>query len=69
MMYRAGPGLKKGKVRVFHDLCPEFGAVAVVGLGKPGLGYNQLEEIHEDRENVRTAAAGKVYMLPSLCCL
>ncbi|XP_054264380.1 cytosol aminopeptidase-like isoform X2 [Macrosteles quadrilineatus] len=53
----AGPGLKKGKVRVFHDLCPEFGAVAVVGLGKPGLGYNEAEEIFEDRESVRAAAA------------
>ncbi|KAG8306625.1 bleomycin hydrolase [Homalodisca vitripennis] len=53
----AGPGLKKGKVRVFHDLCPEYGAVAVVGLGKPGLGYNEQEEIHEDRESVRIAAA------------
>ncbi|KAG8306626.1 bleomycin hydrolase [Homalodisca vitripennis] len=55
--HRAGPGLKKGKVRVFHDLCPEYGAVAVVGLGKPGLGYNEQEEIHEDRESVRIAAA------------
>lgn len=44
---------------MFHDICEEYGAVALVGLGKSGLGYNEHEEIHEDRENVRIAAAGK----------
>lgn len=44
---------------MFHDICDEFGAVAVVGLGKSGLGYNEQEEIHEDKENVRIAAAGE----------
>lgn len=32
--------------------------VAVVGLGKENVGVNELEEIHEGKENVRAAAAG-----------
>lgn len=56
----SGPGLKRGKVRVFHDLCPEYNTIAVVGLGKQELGYNEQEEIYEDREAVRIAAAGEL---------
>lgn len=55
-------GLKKGKARVFYNLTPDYEAVAVVGLGKKGQGYNELEEIYENKESVRIAAAGK-------CCL
>ena len=33
-----------------------FGSVAVVGLGKEGIGYNELEAIDEGMECVRVAA-------------
>lgn len=38
----------------------DYSGVAVVGLGKQNLGVNKLEEIHEGKENVRAAAAGKI---------
>lgn len=50
-------GVRKGKARVFYNVSPEFKAVSVVGLGDGCLGYNELEEIHEGKETVRTAAA------------
>lgn len=37
-----------------------YSGVAVVGLGKQGLGVNKLEEIHEGKENVRLAASGNL---------
>lgn len=59
--HRAGPKLKKSETRVFWGLGDdEHVGVAVVGLGKQNLGINQLEEIHEGKENVREAAAGKL---------
>lgn len=39
----------------------DYAGVAVVGLGKQGLGINKLEEIHEGKESVRAAAAGNPY--------
>lgn len=36
----------------------DYSGIAVVGLGKQGLGVNKLEEIHEGKESVRAAAAG-----------
>lgn len=36
----------------------DYSGVAVVSLGKQGLGINKLEEIHEGKESVRAAAAG-----------
>lgn len=36
----------------------DYVGLAIVGLGKQGLGINNLEEIHEGKESVRTAAAG-----------
>ncbi|KZC05947.1 Cytosol aminopeptidase, partial [Dufourea novaeangliae] len=54
----AGPKIPKGSVRVFWGLDEkEYVGVAVVGLGKKNLGINQLEEVHEGKENIRTAAA------------
>lgn len=61
--YRAGPKIPKGCARVFWGLDEEYYVgVAVVGLGKKNLGINQLEEVHEGKENIRIAAAGK-YLL------
>lgn len=53
----AGPQLRKAQTRVFWGLDDSFSAVAVVGLGKQNAGINDLEEIHEGKENVRVAAA------------
>lgn len=58
--YRAGPKVPKGQARVFWGLDEkDYAGVAVVGLGKKNLGVNQLEEIHEGKENIRIAAAGR----------
>ncbi|XP_043247808.1 cytosol aminopeptidase-like isoform X2 [Colletes gigas] len=54
----AGPKIPKGHARVFWGLDEkDYVGVAVVGLGKKNLGINQLEEVHEGKESVRTAAA------------
>ncbi|XP_077992292.1 cytosol aminopeptidase-like [Glandiceps talaboti] len=53
----SGPTLKKGKSRVFYGLDKDYPSVAVVGLGKQSAGINELEEINESKENIRTAAA------------
>ncbi|XP_024887625.1 cytosol aminopeptidase-like [Temnothorax curvispinosus] len=54
----AGPKIPKGHARVFWGLDEtDYAGVAVVGLGKQGLGINKLEEIHEGKESVRAAAA------------
>lgn len=53
---RIGP-LKKSKCRVFYDMISNYPVVAVVGLGPNNAGYNDLEEVEEDRENIRTAMA------------
>ena len=56
--FRSGLADKKGNVRVFYGLDSEYSGVAVVSLGKPGVGYNAAEEIEEGKENVRIAVAG-----------
>ncbi|XP_076759280.1 cytosol aminopeptidase-like [Xylocopa sonorina] len=54
----AGPKIPKGHARVFWGLDEkDYVGVAVVGLGKRHCGINQLEEIHEGKENIRIAAA------------
>lgn len=59
LRYRAGPKIPKGHTRVFWGLDEtDYSGVAVVSLGKQGLGINKLEEIHEGKESVRAAAAG-----------
>ena len=57
--YRSGLSDRKGKCRVFYGLDPDFPMVAVVSLGKRGVGFNELEEVDEGRENVRIGVAGK----------
>jgi len=46
-------------VRVLYCLDEEFPAVSVVGLDKKALGYNDREEIDDDREAARAASAGE----------
>ncbi|KAK9301667.1 hypothetical protein QLX08_006084 [Tetragonisca angustula] len=54
----AGPKIPKGHARIFWGLDEkDYVGIAVVGLGKKNLGINQLEEIHEGKENIRIAAA------------
>lgn len=45
-----------GKGLVFMNVDAEFSAVAVVGLGQEGAGFNDLEMIDEGMENARVAA-------------
>ncbi|KAH8384643.1 hypothetical protein KR093_003952 [Drosophila rubida] len=45
-----------GKGLVFMNVDAEFSAVAVVGLGQEGAGFNDLEVIDEGMENARVAA-------------
>jgi hypothetical protein len=58
LYFSSGSGLKKGKSRLLYGL-PGYSAVAVTGLGKQGLGYNEQEDINEGLEAIRTAAAGQ----------
>ncbi|XP_050094173.1 cytosol aminopeptidase-like [Anopheles aquasalis] len=59
---------KLGSVKVFNNLDPEIGSVAVVGLGIEGAGYNELEAIDEGFENVRIAAGIGAKRLASEGC-
>ena len=56
--YRSGLAAKKGKCRVFCGLDETYSNVAVVALGKKGIGYSEVEELDEGRENVRAAVSG-----------
>ncbi|XP_033125468.1 cytosol aminopeptidase-like isoform X2 [Anneissia japonica] len=59
----SGPALKKGKARVFYGLDEEFSSVAVVGVGKEGVGFNEHEGLDESLENVRIAASAGIRLL------
>ena len=59
----SGLASKKGKSRVFYDAHEEYGGIAIVSLGKQSAGFNELEELEEGRENVRTAVARGVKQL------
>lgn len=66
--FRAGPKIPKGHARIFWGLDEkDYVGIAVVGLGKKNLGINQLEEIHEGKENIRIAAAGKYSLYENQC--
>ncbi|XP_063706195.1 cytosol aminopeptidase-like [Culicoides brevitarsis] len=45
-----------GKFKTFTAVDRDFGSVCVVGLGKQGAGYCEIEALEEGRENVRIAA-------------
>ncbi|KPM04932.1 aminopeptidase-like protein 3 [Sarcoptes scabiei] len=60
-----GP-LKKGKVRIFYDVKQDLPVVGVVGLGPNNAGYNELEEMDEKADNVRSAIASGVRSLRDL---
>lgn len=46
-----------GQEKTFTNFESEFRSISVVGLGKEGIGYNELEAIDEGMENARVAAA------------
>nr|CAI5819511.1 unnamed protein product [Callosobruchus analis] len=56
LVKRAGPDIKRGGARIFNNIDKEFWSIAVVGLGKEKMGYNELEAIDEGMEAVREAA-------------
>ncbi|XP_055904537.1 cytosol aminopeptidase-like [Eupeodes corollae] len=47
---------KIGTGNVFNNVDSEYRSVAVVGLGREGAGFNELEMLDEGLENVRAAA-------------
>ncbi|XP_055597753.1 cytosol aminopeptidase-like [Uranotaenia lowii] len=47
---------KTGSVKVFNNIDPDYGSVAVAGLGLEGVGFHELEQFDEGFENVRIAA-------------
>ncbi|XP_065156242.1 cytosol aminopeptidase-like [Atheta coriaria] len=56
LIKQSGASLHPGKGKAFNNIDNEFWAIAVVGLGKEKLGYNELEAIDEGMEAVRMAA-------------
>ncbi|KAK6324351.1 hypothetical protein J4Q44_G00036930 [Coregonus suidteri] len=54
----SGPGLKKGKNRIFYGLHEDFPCIAVVGLGRNSLGVCGTEYWDTCKENIRAAIAG-----------
>ncbi|XP_046911850.2 cytosol aminopeptidase isoform X1 [Dermatophagoides farinae] len=60
-----GP-VKKCKVRILYDVSPELPIVGVVGLGPENAAYNELEELDEKAENIRSAIATGVRSLRDL---
>ncbi|KAK2151631.1 hypothetical protein LSH36_356g02008 [Paralvinella palmiformis] len=48
---------ENGTERIFYGLDSEYTNVAIVSLGKKDSGYNELEELDEDRENIRAGIA------------
>nr|CAI5867784.1 unnamed protein product [Callosobruchus analis] len=51
------PAPRKGEVRVFYGIDPEFAIVAVAGLGAQCQGYDVFEQMDEGKESIRIAAA------------
>lgn len=56
-LLKLSPIPKLGEARVFYDIDPHYGYVAVVGLGTECLDYNSIEKLDERREAIRIAAA------------
>ncbi|XP_033255228.1 cytosol aminopeptidase-like [Drosophila miranda] len=56
LIRETGPSGQLGKGRVFMNVDAEFRAVAVVGVGQEGAGFNDLEMIDEGMKNARVAA-------------
>lgn len=57
-----------GKCKTFTAIDKDFGSVCVVGLGKQGLGYSELEALEVGREYVRIAAGVGARQLRDFGC-
>uniref|UniRef100_A0A3Q2P8N2 Cytosol aminopeptidase n=1 Tax=Fundulus heteroclitus TaxID=8078 RepID=A0A3Q2P8N2_FUNHE len=62
----AGPGLKKGKSRIFYGIHQDFPCVAVVGLGKDSEGICGAENWDTKKENIRQAVSAGCQVLQDL---
>uniref|UniRef100_A0AAR2KBY5 Cytosol aminopeptidase n=1 Tax=Pygocentrus nattereri TaxID=42514 RepID=A0AAR2KBY5_PYGNA len=62
----SGPPLKLGKSRVFYGLHQDFASVAVVGLGKKGVGVCGKENWDNCKENIRAAVSAGCRQLQDL---
>ncbi|CAG5054637.1 unnamed protein product [Parnassius apollo] len=60
--------LKLGKAFVVTDVDPQLGDVALASFGRKDAGYNKLEELEEDRENVRWGVGAGVSELRRRGC-
>ena len=56
--FRSGLCSGNGKVRVFN-FNHTYNNVIFTNLGKKNLGVNELEEIDEGKENIRSASASQ----------
>lgn len=57
IFFRGKGFLKKGKSRLFYNISPKYGTVALVGIGKEVLDDNDFGDgIDSNKENVRVAA-------------
>ncbi|XP_037938174.1 cytosol aminopeptidase-like [Teleopsis dalmanni] len=59
---------KTGVGQVFNNIDMEFQSVALVGVGRQGIGFNELEMIDEGMENVRVATAVGARSLQAINC-
>ncbi|GLV46655.1 Sperm-Leucylaminopeptidase 2 [Carabus blaptoides fortunei] len=66
ILAKLAPAPKKGQVRIFFDLEPDFIAIAVVGLGRECLGYDSFEQMDEGKEAIRKASAAGARALQQL---
>lgn len=55
-LLRLSPVPRLGECRVFYDVDPHFGYVAVAGLGSECLAFNGDEQLDESKEAIRVAA-------------
>ncbi|XP_072240952.1 cytosol aminopeptidase [Leuresthes tenuis] len=62
----SGPGLKKGKSRIFYGIHQDFPCVAVVGLGKNDESVSKAENWETSKENVRQAMSTGCRLLQDL---
>lgn len=62
----SGPGLTKGKSRIFYGIHKDFPCVAVVGLGKHKAGVCNAENWDISKENIREAVSAGCRLLQDL---
>ncbi|XP_073955711.1 cytosol aminopeptidase-like [Choristoneura fumiferana] len=55
-LLQLSPIPKLGEARVFFDVDPKYGYIAVAGLGTECLAYNKIEVLDESKEAIRIAA-------------